>query len=437
MRRVRSLEWIHSIGLGVMLKRLLIFAVIGSLTTACETHDYWLMSADIQVDSEQQILSAVCSDDLSQDLFVRYQLDYEIQNNSSEKSSEVIVAATSYVNRIARVTGQKVWHLEPEQVARGILTTSQLQLGNALKISLQCCESSRCRAKDVICPQNEDQQNDVAQVANFCFNACEDTAECQEQCPAENACSEHCQDSENENCRAENCVNSGSLSSCALYCDNDKDCLESCTPASECVDICLSHRAACFKNCLATWYQCSGNAYDPEDTLIPCELCGGNGMCQTNFSFDESHTITGENGEQYLCNLDCTAYPAVCVTGCESHFQQKSQQIDCLDNCLQQQLFWCNDYNAPVDYIDTNADQPCCFSDFCQSSLSGVVKTYDVECFNHTDCSSGHVCSDEGICVSSGSGSSCSASPRSKQPLPFVLFFLALIGIALRKFQKA
>ena len=96
-------------------------------------------------------------------------------------------------------------------------------------------------------------------------------------------------------------------------------------------------------------------------------------------------------------------------------------------NSLQQHLYWCNDYTIPVDYVDPLGHQPCCFETFCKNSLNGVVKSYDVECFNDTSCRSGKYCSSEGICVDKGTPSNCSSHPLQK-PSSALYWLMALFG---------
>lgn len=388
------------------------------ILSGCEAHDYWLLPKAIEVDSTRDILSAQNEDEFSQDLFVRYQLDYEVSNLSSNQASEVVVSATSFVNSFERATGQKVWHLDPGQTVQGMLITSQLQLGNSLTISLQCCPPSRCSSRDVICPEISETTilPDVADVAAFCYDACHETTSCSESCPAEPACEDYCEGNKDiAQCRQTSCGFGGNVASCAFYCKDDQACLEQCRPTEECHTSCLSNRAACFKNCLSTWTQCSGEIYDPHTDEIPCAICGGQGLCTTNFNNVEigDRQLTAADGTVYPCAIDCNAYPASCLTGCENLYDDDASRMACLDRCLQQHLFWCNDNSLPLDYVDSRVKYPCCFNDFCQSTLSGVVNTYDVECFNDTDCSSGKTCSDEGICVSTGI-SSCSA--RTQRP---------------------
>lgn len=406
-----------------------LFAV-SLLVCACDAHDYWALSHTIVVDSEQDILSAQNDSSFSQDLFVRYQLDYEIQNLSASQASEVVVSATSYVNAVERATGSRVWHLDPDETAQGILTTSQLQLGNSLVITLSSCATSRCSRKEVLCPETTDSRPEVSEIATFCYDACKDTQTCIATCPAESSCTEYCKDSADvDDCRTQNCDDGGSVSTCAHVCRDEVEC--DCTATEECIGTCQSKSATCYRNCLATWTQCTDEVSEIQTDKIPCALCDGVGLCHTDFDTteEEIHTLTSESGETYVCDLNCRVYPAACVTGCEELYADDSSRHTCLDGCLRQFMFWCNDYSIPVDYVDSSGKQPCCFESFCHAELSGVVKTYDVACFNDTDCGSGSSCSDEGLCVASGS-SNCAATPRSKSPhslfwlLPILCFIL-------------
>ena len=91
----------------------LMMAVLACVLSACDAHDYWFIPNAIIVDSEEGIQEASNQEVIEQDLFVRYQFDYELQNLSQDSDTEVVVSATSYVNSIARATGQKVYHLDP------------------------------------------------------------------------------------------------------------------------------------------------------------------------------------------------------------------------------------------------------------------------------------------------------------------------------------
>lgn len=413
---------------------LLLFIALCCIS-ACDAHDYWLMTDEIEVNSEENILTSTNTIPIKQDLFVRYQLDYEIENQSETQPTEVVVSATSYVNSIARATGQKVWHLEPQKAGSGILSTSQLQLGNSLVVSLSCCAPSRCSSKDVICPEDP-ASVDVNEVAEFCYNSCEDRQACISNCPSEEACTSYCSDvQDKEECRKMSCGYGGNVSTCAHDCEDDSTCLETCSATSECSETCTTKSESCFMNCLAVWNQCSEVIYEPNNEVIPCALCGGEGLCKLNLDVTEKEnlSIESESGESYSCDLNCSSYPTACYDGCMNEYESTTERLPCLTMCLRQHLFWCNDYSIPYDYVSDQGTQPCCFEDYCQGSLHGVVKTYDVECFNDTSCSSGTSCSAEGICVSNGS-SNCSASTRSKSP--FILWILGLPIIALHRRRK-
>ena len=442
--------------------------------SACDAHDYWLLKNTIEVNSEEQVFSSVNDDPIEQDLFVRYQVDYAVSNLSSEKPTEVVVSATSYVNSIERKKGQKVWHLDPAQTGDGILTTSQIELGNSLIVSLECCSESKCTRKEAICPQDVENLPEPSAIADFCYNACDemDVLECAIQCPTEESCLTACPkptgDSnadafiEYSECRNEHCDYGGDISTCYSICKNDPDCYEEkCTITDECLETCVSNRATCFKNCLATWTQCTDAIYKPEDGPIPCELCGQTGLCNTNFSTNEDEATcrkekeieqqnpdapvtliidsyclkTADSNEIVNCNLDCSRYPAACITGCETYYESKEERVSCLERCLQQHLFWCNDFSIPMDYVDSNGQQPCCFEPYCHNSLETVIKTYDVECFTDTSCSTNHYCSSEGVCVSDGSVSNCSASPNTPKST-FPLILLTIAGLAVLRRRK-
>ncbi len=409
---------------------IMICVVMCSLCSACEVHDYWMMPSSLKVDSEQDIYYSELDEPLKDDLFMRYQLDYAIINESSSNPSEVVVIGTSYVNSFERAVGLKVWHLEPEEIQDGILMSTQLQYGNALNISLACCNKSECNRRDVLCPEED---SDATQIASFCYSACQDRTPCIDKCPATAACEQHCKESspaELNQCMLDTCTTPGKVNSCKQICNDDDACYDTCEPYSGCVDKCTSNSAACFKNCLSTWSQCTDDIYVSDDIYIPCSLCSGSDdeQCLFNVSKDDEPVLTSVSGNQYPCSVDCSAYPASCVTGCETLYEDDSSRMDCLDNCLIQHLYWCNDFIIPTDYVDTSVTQPCCFSDFCQAEFQGIVKTFEVQCFNDSSCSSNHYCSDEGVCVASGSGG-CSTTTLRRPPysIKFAALFIGLL----------
>lgn len=397
------------------------------LCIACEVHDYWMMPSALSVNSEEEIYYSELDEPLKDDLFMRYQLDYVIQNTSASNASEVVVIGTSYVNSFERATGLKVWHLEPDEYQDGILMSTQLQYGNELNVALACCNKSECNRHDVLCPEEE---GDAANTANFCYNACKDRSACIEKCPATSACELYCKETsptDMQNCMENNCTNAGTVNTCKQICNDDETCYESCTPYNGCINKCTSNAAACYKNCLSTWSQCTDAVFEPAESDIPCALCGGpeDEACKWNSAKDDDPILSSNAGNDYPCNVDCSAYPAACVTGCETLFDDDTQRMNCLELCLNQHLYWCNDFTVPTDYVDTNVSQPCCFSDFCQAEFQGIVKTFEVQCFNDASCSSNHYCSDEGICVASGS-SSCHAASLKQTSLPINAFYMLL-----------
>ena len=409
---------------------IIICIVACSLCSACEVHDYWLMPSSLAVDSDQDIYYSELEEPLKDDLFMRYQLDYVIQNMSSSNASEVVVIGTSYVNSFERAVGLKVWHLEPEELQEGILMSTQLQYGNSLNVSLACCSKSECNRRDVLCPEED---SDPAQIASFCYTACQDRTPCIDKCPATSACEQHCKESspsELDLCMQYTCTTPGKVNSCKQICDDDDACYDTCEPYSGCVDKCTSNSAACFKNCLSTWSQCTEDIFLPQDINIPCSLCSGSDdeHCLFNSSKDDEPVLTSTSGTQYPCFIDCSSYPAACVTGCETLYDDDSNRMNCLDVCLTQHLYWCNDFIIPTDYVDSSVTQPCCFSDFCQAEFLGIVKTFEVQCFNDSSCSSNHYCSDEGVCVASGSGG-CSAASfrRTSRSIMFAAVFMVLL----------
>lgn len=395
----------------------MICIIMGMLCQACEVHDYWMIPSSLTVDSEQDTYYSELDEPLKDDLFMRYQLDYTIENKSTSNPSEVVVIGTSYVNSFERAVGLKVWHLEPDEKQDGILMSQQLQYGNALNVSLACCNMSECNRRDVLCPE---EAGDTTQIASFCYHACIDRSSCIDKCPTQSACEQHCKESSPSDlikCMQDTCTTPGKVNSCKQICGEDESCYESCEPYSGCVNKCTSNAAACFKNCLSTWAQCTDDLFLPDDSDIPCSLCGGadDEACTFTVSKEDDPILVSNEGTEYICGVDCSAYPSACVTGCEALFEDDTSRINCLDLCLMQHLYWCNDYTIPTDYVDTTVTQPCCFSDFCQAEFFGIVKTFEVQCFNDSSCSSNHYCSDEGVCVASGSGG-CSASNVRRTP---------------------
>jgi len=396
---------------------------------ACDAHDYWNITETIEVSSDNGQTMAQLTNKLEQDLFVRYRLDYSVVNLDASRPTEVVVSATSYVNGIERVTGQRVWHLAAGKAGEGILTNAQLQLGNALNVKLSCCETSRCVRREVLCAQEDTSgaPSSVNEVALFCYGACLDASICEGSCPSQADCDARCMGTQENTCRKTYCdYGSTALPSCLETCAGDANC--QCEPAAICLETCSSLQATCFKNCLATWTQCTETYYQSSSDVIPCALCGGEGICLANFTPSETQVLTSVDGTKtYTCDIDCAAYPASCVTGCNVLYDGAEQRMSCLNLCLRQHLYWCNDFTESDDYIDSRSKQPCCFEPFCHNALYGVVKTDRVECFNDSGCPSSHHCGDEGLCVA-GAASSCQTSlrrientPRAWGWLPWVL----------------
>lgn len=409
---------------------------LACVLSACDAHDYWFLSDVIKVSSDEDVLSASNQESIAQDLFVRYELDYELQNLSNDQDTEVVVSATSYVNGVKRETGQKVYHLDAGQSVQGILTSSQLELGNSIVVSLSCCATSQCSRKDVICSEQEE-KSDIKTIVSFCDNACQYDETCVEQCPDEEVCQDLCNgisdDISYASCRNLLCVAGSGMVTCSSKCNGDEACLETCTPVAECESKCIQKTAGCFMNCIATWTQCEDDRYLPESSPIPCTLCGRDGLCKANFDVpvNDNLFLYSESGVKYACSVDCSAYPDVCVTDCANNYSNDDDRINCMYTCLQQHLFWCNDYSIPYDYVDLQYKQPCCFSDYCNNDLIGVVKTFDVECYFDSDCKSGSYCSSEGLCESSGA-SGCAINPR-KQSFPVMILLALFAGIIIRR----
>lgn len=408
----------------------LMMAVLACVLSACDAHDYWFIPNAIIVDSEEGIQEASNQEVIEQDLFVRYQFDYELQNLSQDSDTEVVVSATSYVNSIARATGQKVYHLDPGESTQGILTSSQLQLGNKLVVSLACCSQSQCARKDVLCSKQSDKP-DIKDILVFCDSSCQDDFECVDQCPSEDGCQKLC--GSDQECRNTICVSGVGLSTCSNQCYGDESCLETCEPAIECETKCIQQRAGCFMNCVATWTQCEDEIYETDTELIPCSMCGQDGFCKKNFEtpINDELFLYSEGGAKYACSVNCSAYPEACITKCAEKYSEDAARIDCSYTCLQQHLFWCNDYSIPYDYVDSQYKQPCCFSDYCNNELTGVVKTFEVECYSDSDCKSGKVCLSEGICQTSEL-SGCAQNSR-KPDFPLILLLSIVAVIALRR----
>ena len=428
-----SLRSVENVGYAV--RHSFVYFVIGLCLASCEAHDYWLMSAPIEVDSNTGVYEAHSKDEISQDLFVRYELNYEIENVNTSQETEVVVSATSYVNHVERSTGQKVWHLNGSEKGAGVLTPALLSYGNSLSVSLFCCATSRCVSKEVSCSHltaNDGVDSGEDGTVSFCYKSCNTPEICINKCPSESVCAQMCKDADSiESCRRSECHSDAGLETCTQKCNGDEECLKSCTPARECVDKCYSNVAGCFKNCLSMAYLCTDNYYLSDAESIPCALCGGSGACSYDFSVQDTRKLVSSTGEEFTCDLDCSTYPPTCVTGCNELFNSDTEREDCLNQCLTQFLFWCNDNQISEDYIDSNIEQPCCYSDFCQNRLTGVIKSYGVECFNDTNCGSGKYCTEQGVCESSGN-STCSARPNvaNKRP-PLSLFIIGLLAISI------
>ena len=408
----------------------LLFLAAGALS-ACEAHDYWFVNDTIVVDASQDIVTASTQEPLSQELFVRYQVDYEIENLSSE-ATEAVVSATSYINNNERATAQKIWHLEPGATGQGILPASQLQLGNSISVSIKCCQASLCYPKESLCPQSDDLFSDENELATYCYDACKDVKPCMNKCPSLMICIKKCGSEQNlTSCVEENCLHGGSIASCEYVCKGDETCLESCQIHPECENSCYSEAGACFRNCISTWSRCSAYEYEYKSpaSKLPCAICRdsnddpGTGLCDADLTPEIQEYYSLSNGTNaFVCTPDCSKYPPECLAECTNLFDDDKDRMECLAVCLEQHLAWCNDGFVPSDYIDTSAKQPCCYDSSCHNSLTAVIKTLDVSCFNDTDCKSGSSCSAEGVCVSNGSGS-CSATSK---PSSFSLFWLIL-----------
>ncbi|MBQ9396636.1 MAG: hypothetical protein IJU23_14115 [Proteobacteria bacterium] len=418
----------------------LIFLAAGAVS-ACEAHDYWFVDDTIEVDASQDILTASTQEPLAQELFVRYQVDYEIENLSSEPT-EAVVSATSYVNRTERATAQKVWHLDPDTIGQGILTASQLQLGNSISVSLQCCQASQCYPKETLCPQSDDLFDTDDDLATYCYDACKDVQPCIQKCPSAVACYKKCgEEQDMSSCIKANCLYGGSVASCEYICNGDEACLDSCMIRSECQDTCYSLAAACFRNCLSTWFRCTlyTLAYKSPSTKVPCALCRdsddnpGTGLCDADLTPEIQEYYTLSNGSSsFVCTPDCSQFPPECMTECNELYESDKERMECLEVCISQHLTWCNSGLLSYDYIDASAKQPCCYETSCHNSLTAVVKTLDVSCFNDTDCKSGNTCSPEGVCVSGGSGG-CSATSGTAS---FRLFWLILPATVLLRRKR-
>ena len=410
-----------------------ILAVLACVLSACDAHDYWFIPDAIKVSSEEGVLTASNQETFKQDLFVRYQLDYELQNLSQDQDTEVVVSATSYVNSIVRATGQKVYHLDVGESAQGILTSSQLELGNELIVSLSCCETSQCSRKDVVCSNQADKPG-MKEILSYCDNSCQNTLDCINQCPADNVCTKICNSlgSHVSDCRELFCIPEAGLSTCANECQEDSECLENCIPAPECATKCMQQIAGCFMNCVATWTQCEEEIYVPDADTIPCALCGKDGFCKTNFDIptNDELFLYSEGGAKYGCSVDCRKYPEVCMSECsEKYGDDDDARIDCSYTCLQQHLFWCNDYTIPYDYVDAQYKQPCCFSNYCNNELVGVIKTFDVECYSDSECKSGRYCSAEGVCVSDELSGCAQNSRPPSFPMILLISFISIIAL--------
>ncbi|MGI5829035.1 MAG: hypothetical protein ACOX8U_02565 [Bradymonadia bacterium] len=392
---------------------------------ACETHDYWQLQQKLEVNSDESVLSAKLDEPLSQELFVRYALDYEITNESA-KQTQVVVGATTYVNNTVRARGQKVWTLEPNASMRGNLGTTQLEIGNAIDVRLECCESSSCTPREVLCPQidasllqnpNNAELMELTQNAGMtCFRSCQRAAECSKQCPAEASCDEECEGSlKPEKCKQENCLADSGLATCSQFCGEDIACLQNCVPNPSCVDHCYVQDTACFGNCLSFWTRCTGKRYYPpliaqDQDWLPCAMCGAEGKCGVNWERSEELFIYDSQKQPVPCDLRCDRYPSACTKACKELHAEEEAQATCSALCIEQHLYWCNNFYVADDYLDSKHKQPCCYGTYCHNSLQAVLKTYEVRCFNDAECGVGRRCSPQGVCIDQGQSASCSVS---------------------------
>ena len=242
------------------------------------------------------------------------------------------------------------------------------------------------------------------------------------------------------------------MPACEQYCDDDDEaCLTNCQPSEACAQQCASTAVACFKNCISTWSLCNDEPFENISSIVPCSLCddGKHELaekpkgCKYNPEMpapnehDEIINVLTDGETTYQCpsNYDCDHFPAICLTDCEKLFKSGSDTIrmNCLDQCVQQHLLWCNDFELPSEYIDTRYKQPCCYQSACNASMASIVKTLDVQCFNDTSCSSDHYCSDEGVCVESGA-SNCSQTLAPKSGRAALLVLLTtLVALTCRR----
>ncbi len=412
---------------------------------ACEVHDYWSIPDALVVNESQDRDDA---ERLETDLFVRYQLDYSVTNTSSNMT-EVVVSGTSYVNNTARTTGMKVWRLNPKETGEGILTPTMLEYGNALQVSLLCCNQSKCKRNEVLCPVESDTPEGINAGSNhsvFCYQACQDVDRCNAACPAQSACESYCKKNypanKQEQCMEFDCSISGLVNSCEQICDGDEDCLETCKPALSCAHACSSSAAACYKNCISTWSLCTDTTYSSDANIVPCSLCAKDLESPTACLYNKTpqwnegtpvfslHKADKSSDIVYTCDnsYNCDVYPSVCIDDCNAIFSSGSDALraKCVDKCIEQHLFWCNDFYVPSEYIDSNYDQPCCYEEACTAEMQGIIKTMDVECFDDSACGSNHYCSPAGVCTENGVSSCSTHTLRNTPfdlPLPLLLFF--------------
>ncbi len=380
-------------------KRWLALALFWSCqASTCEAQDFVYVDEPLRVSALKGRYAAFLSEGVSQDLVLRYAVDYRVVNLASGQV-EVVVFAESAINDVPRASGQAVLRLQGGEEMSGRISDLSLEYGNHLSLALQCCSMSRCRPSEVLCPSVDPEgepEGDPIQAGYLCMEGCSQDLWCVSGCPAEVLCEEACAEAADaERCVAEQCGRDSLLASCAVHCAGDERCLESCLPSAGCVQACEAEGTACFVNCQALYRRCTGSALGSLGNELPCSLCGGSGRCTLQSRGDDLLVVDG-SGAELSCTPRCVGYPAACSRGCATSYGEDGlAQLSCMQNCVWLQQQWCS-YERQA--IDPNMRVPCCFSEHCEAEMESVVKLAAVECFSDVVCGSARRCNRRGLC---------------------------------------
>jgi len=350
--------------------------VFGGLGSTCEQQDFRQLDEVLVVSASQGIAETSLVEPYYHPIITRHEVDYRVSNTSEQgEAVEVVVHAESLVNGIVRAAGWAVLQLDAGAVAEGRISDLELQLGNSVDLSLQCCGASRCLPRKVLCP-----------------GSATTPAVCVEGCGRLEGCTQDCVDAVDSTC---------------LDC-TDSECRTSC-----CTDQCASAAAACVGTCLAMYERCGQTTPKNDAVLIPCSMCTATtGLCSWTWSVEnQAVMLVDSNLVETRCEPDCRSYPAACTSECDT--SDPTEGFFCARNCVLAYQRACGlDPTSP----STNVEMPCCFGQVCEASMEAVFKFEAVECFQHTVCGSGRVCNDRGICENKVrlDQTSCDLAPRAR-----------------------